>query len=215
MPSSIAERTKTLYNEIAPEYNNAFPVIHHLEHLLLLADKLKSGGRILDAGCAGGMRTNFFKSLGFDITGVDFAVGQIVDAQTRYKNISFIEADILALPEIFSPGEFDGIFCYATLDHLARKNIPTAIKNFNYILKSGGALLVATRKGKGVMHTQDKYSVGKRRRFTLMMPDELKLLLEKKGFSISRFEIFSSSTRENMEFNLALCEKVKEVAKIK
>jgi len=203
---SISEKTKRLYNEIAPKYK-AFPFHYHPEHRQLFIDQLPANARILDAGCAGGRDTKFFSDLGLRVTGVDFSSGQISEAQSKYPGIDFREADLLNLVQTFPRGEFDGVYTYATLDHILRRDIPRAIRNFNFILKNSGVLLVCTRKGKGVLWTNDSYSVGKKRRFTLIESEELENLLSRNGFEIEYFESFPSVTRANMEFNLALCRK--------
>ena len=209
--NTLAERTQGLYNAIAVPYNEAFPIHNHPEHRQFFIDRLRQGARILDAGCAGGRDTNFFSEKSFNATGIDFSAGEIAYAKTKYPNVDFREADLLRLPEIFPRAEFDGVYTYATLDHLRKRDIPRVVGNFNLILKMNGVLLLCTRKGKGVLWTDDNYSLHKKRRFTLMESDELQQMLRRKGFDIDQFETFPSLTRKNMEFNLALCRKIKDI----
>lgn len=208
---TLRERTLALYNRIAIPYNEAFPFNHHLEHQQLFVGQLPQGARILDAGCAGGRDTNYFKEQGFNVTGVDFASAEIAYAKTKYPDVDFKETDLLKLAKTFPRAEFDGIYTNATLDHLKKEDIPQAIANFNRILKLGGILFATTRKGKGVLWTNDNYSQHLKRRFTLTESAELQTFLERKGFEIKRFDTFPSSTRKNMEFNLALCRKSRDI----
>lgn len=209
--ANLAERTEKLYDAVAFQYNEAFLVNYHPEHLKLFTDKLAPGAKILDAGCAGGRDTNFFYDQGFAATGVDFSSGQIAVAQGKYPEVDFRKADLLKLDETFPAGKFDGVYCYATLDHLKKRDMRKAIANFNIVLKQGGVLLVCTRKGKGVLWTADQYSSGKKRSFTLMTSEELQWTLKKNKFAIDHFESFPSLTRPNMEFNLALCRKIDNI----
>ena len=205
--TNLEERTEKLYDAIALQYNEAFPVNFHPEHLKLFTEKLTPDAKILDAGCAGGRDTKSLCDQGFIATGIDFSSGQITVAKEKYPGVDFRKVDILKLDETFPAGEFDGVYCYATLDHLKKRNIPIAIANFNKVLKPGGVLLVCSRKGKGVLWTEDKNSSGKKRPFRLMTSEEFIQTLERKKFAIEYFESFPSLTRPNMKFNLALCRK--------
>lgn len=207
----LAERIRTLYNDIAVSYNEAFSVHEHPEHRQLFLDKLQPGARVLDAACAGGRDTKFFTEKGFNATGVDFSLGEITYARSKYPGVDFREADLLRLTESFPVAEFDGVYSYATLDHLRKKDIQKAIANFNRVLKLMGVLLVSTRKGRGVLWTDDSYSQHRKRRFTLVESDELQRMLKNNGFEVDKLETFLSLTRKNMEFNLALCRKIKDI----
>lgn len=211
MSSPLSERTRQLYTTIALPYNEAFPEHSHPEHRQLFINRLPRGARVLDAACAGGRDTAFFHSSHLVPTGIDFSHGEIEYAKSKYPGLDFREVDLLELPDIFPRSEFDGIYSYATLDHLRKSDIPKVISNFNSILKRGGILLVCTRRGKGVLWTNDSYSLNKKRRFTLIEEEELQRLLVGYGFDIEYIEVFQSKTRRNMEFILTLCRKEADI----
>jgi SAM-dependent methyltransferase len=204
---SLSQKTQELYNKIAVDYNNAFPFHFHPELLQLFVSHLKSRARILDVGCAGGRDTNYFNSLGFNVTGVDFSKSEIEYARSKYPSVNFLEADLLNLLDYFPAQHFDGIYCYATLDHLEKKYFDKAIAVFSKLLNKGGILYIVTRKGKGIYWTNDLYSQGLKRRFTLIECEELTNLLEKNHFSILKCDEFESLTRKGMFFYSVLASK--------
>jgi ubiquinone/menaquinone biosynthesis C-methylase UbiE len=175
----------------------------------MFINNLTKGSKILDAGCAGGRDSYYFFQNGFNVTGLDYAIGNINYAKSKYTGVRFIEGDILKLPSILKKEEFDAVYTYCACNHLLKKDIPTAINNFNKVLHMGGILFIVTRKGKGVLWTNDKYSEFKKRRFTLIENDVLQKILKLNGFKIEYYETYASKIRPNMEAILAVCKKIK------
>lgn len=62
-------------------------------------------GKVLDAGCGYGRWSELFE----DYVGVDFSPDFIAEAQRKYPNKTFVQADLKALP--FADKEFDTAFC--------------------------------------------------------------------------------------------------------
>lgn len=62
-------------------------------------------GKVLDAGCGYGRWSEVFT----DYVGVDFSPDFIAEAQRKYPNKTFVQADLKALP--FADKEFDTAFC--------------------------------------------------------------------------------------------------------
>lgn len=207
----FGEKVKSLYNTIGIYYNNEFKDNLYIEDLEVLTKTLSKGEKILDVACAGGRDTNYFYELGFDATGFDFSKTEIEYAKQNYPKPKFIEGDLLELDRFFKKNYFDAIYSCATLDHLVKTDIPKAIILFNKILKKNGRLLIKTKEGKGILKTVDKYSNGIEREFTLIESDKLKKLLIKSGFKIIEFKVIPSRTRPNMNFTVALCNKIGDI----
>jgi ubiquinone/menaquinone biosynthesis C-methylase UbiE len=91
--------------------------------------------RVLDLGCGYGYYTNYFKSIGADVLGVDASSNMIKIARSRYKDCSFDICDITeVLP--FADNSFDLIFCNQVLMDI--ENIEQALSECYRILKPNG-----------------------------------------------------------------------------
>ena len=64
-------------------------------------------GDVLELGCGAGHDSNYFSSLGFDVTAIDVSNTIIESARSQYKNINFICSDF----RIYKPNKkFDLVF---------------------------------------------------------------------------------------------------------
>lgn len=100
---------------------------------------LKSGSRLLEAGCADGAGTEHMLSLGFDITGIDIDPAAIEAAKGRSTEPGrYICADARCLP--FETGSFDGIVSEAAFSVIPDK--PAAAAEYARVLMPGGKLLL-------------------------------------------------------------------------
>jgi len=101
---------------------------------------------LLDAGCGPGTITAALaglvaKAVGIDIEPTAIASARRLAAQAGPRNLSFIEADMTALP--FEDGTFDAVFFHAVLYHQSQEMLTRALAEARRVLKPGG--LVATR----------------------------------------------------------------------
>ena len=73
-----------------------------------------SGEKVLDLGCGYGYYTDYFRSIGGEVTGVDGAPAMIDIAKEKYPDSAFAVVDITGkLP--FENDEFDIVFCNQVL----------------------------------------------------------------------------------------------------
>ena len=73
-----------------------------------------SGEKVLDLGCGYGYYTDYFRSIGGDVIGVDGSPAMIEIAKEKYPDSAFAVADITGkLP--FEDGAFDIVFCNQVL----------------------------------------------------------------------------------------------------
>lgn len=112
--------------------------------------------RVLDVGCGNGRLLQFLreKNLVQDYVGIDANESLLTRARTKvieptgpYSTSRFIQMDISAsdwsvlLPE---PGEFDAVFCLATLHHMPGSMLRSAIMNcMAKLLRAGGYLILS------------------------------------------------------------------------
>lgn len=107
--------------------------------------KLPRGGRILDVGCGSGRDVLAFAARGYDVLGVD-ASAALVALATKHSGVACEVADVRELS--FSQ-EFDGIWACASLLHLAKAELPLALRRLCAALRPSGVLFVALQEGGG------------------------------------------------------------------
>lgn len=95
------------------------------------------GKSVLDLGCGYGCYTEYFRSIGADIIGVDSSVEMIKLAKEKYPECDYKIADITQrLP--FDGGTFDIVFCNQVLMDI--EDIAPVFSEVKRILKSEGIL---------------------------------------------------------------------------
>ncbi|MBQ8972993.1 MAG: class I SAM-dependent methyltransferase [Clostridia bacterium] len=97
--------------------------------------KLLHGEAVLDLGCGYGYYTEYFRSIGGKVVGVDGAESMIRIAKNRYPSCSFSIVDILE-PLPFAESSFDILFCNQVLMDIER--IEALLRECHRILKTGG-----------------------------------------------------------------------------
>lgn len=91
---------------------------------LLDAAGVESEARVLDLGCGPGNVSSAALARGAVVTGADIAEGMLALARRRHPEISFVRADVEALP--FPAGSFDAVIGNFVLNHLPRPEIAAA-----------------------------------------------------------------------------------------
>lgn len=94
-----------------------------------------NGEKVLDLGCGYGSYTDYFRSIGGDVVGVDGASSMIDIAKGRYPDCSFIVADITR-PLSFENSSFDIIFCNQVLMDI--EEVKNVFKECKRVLKPNG-----------------------------------------------------------------------------
>jgi SAM-dependent methyltransferase len=127
-----------------------------IERLIQLAP----GRRGLDAGCGAGARdVRRILDHGFDMTGID-AVPEVV--RVTHAMYPELEERVLAadlrngLP--FEDGAFDFALCVSVLQHIeARVVRRVALPELARVLRPGGVLLLAFKRGSGIAAVYDRH----------------------------------------------------------
>jgi len=106
------------YNE---NVNHTTPIDGNVLINLFREFTFKPGDVCIDLGCGNGKVTNLIKEMfGVDIIGVDYSAFRVAHAKTRYKDISFIQADIiefLARSVQSHCDMYDFMFLFEVLEH--------------------------------------------------------------------------------------------------
>lgn len=97
--------------------------------------KKLNGEKVLDLGCGYGWYTDYFRSIGGNVVGVDGAEAMLEIARKQYPGCSFSVADITQ-PLPFFSGSFDIVFCNQVLMDIV--NVGCVFSESSRILKPGG-----------------------------------------------------------------------------
>jgi ubiquinone/menaquinone biosynthesis C-methylase UbiE len=106
---------------------------------LLDAAGVGPGTRVLDLGCGTGVACGLAAERGALATGIDVAPGMLAEARRRHPDVSFLEADAVALP--FEDGSFDACVGGFVLNHLPAPE--AAVAELARVLLPGGSLALS------------------------------------------------------------------------
>ncbi|MEI6596849.1 MAG: class I SAM-dependent methyltransferase [bacterium] len=150
---NLLDLVKRNYEEIADDFNTTRKKYLWPE-LIKLAESVKGGDKILDAGCGNGRLVEAFRNKKINYLGVDSSEKLIESARKNYvreiasspstasRNDKWAVADILELDKL-SEKDFDYIFCIAVLHHLPGEDLRLkALKQMKNKLKPGGKIII-------------------------------------------------------------------------
>jgi len=142
--------TLTYYNEFSEDFAArmaSIPMQALYDRFLPL---IPAGGHILDAGCGSGRDLKFFAERGYRVTGIDASAGMVAVA-TRVSGQPVRQLDFLELDEHEA---FDGIWCCASLLHVAEAQLPEVLRRLVRAARPGGILFMSFKEGDfaGVRH---------------------------------------------------------------
>ncbi|MBU1309251.1 MAG: class I SAM-dependent methyltransferase [Gammaproteobacteria bacterium] len=163
----MSSATIDYYNRHAAEYVqstiNVDMTALYAEFLPLIA----TGSHILDAGCGSGRDAAYFKQLGFTVSAFD-ASGELakIASQRLQQTVTVQQFEQLDEYE-----QYDGIWCCASLLHVATDSLPSVFFRLQQALKPGGVLYMSFKYGDGEHDING-------RRFTDMNDAELKKILK-------------------------------------
>ncbi|EPR9081937.1 class I SAM-dependent methyltransferase [Cronobacter dublinensis] len=127
---------------------------------------LPAGARVLDAGCGSGRDALAFHRMGYDVDAFDASRELVALARAHsglpVKEMTFYDVDAVE--------RYDGIWCCASLLHLAHDELPGAMQKLSEALKPGGVWYLSFKYGDGEREQQG-------RRFTDMNEARLIALL--------------------------------------
>jgi SAM-dependent methyltransferase len=131
------------YNQNAAEYFDQTVEIDMQEYWDRFVPLIPEGGSILDLGCGSGRDSEYFISLGFDVTAMDASEEMCALASIHIGqdvlNLSFEEMDF---DEVF-----DGIWACASLLHVPSDEIDDILTKVIKSLKINGVLFMSFKYG--------------------------------------------------------------------
>lgn len=112
-------------------------VIRELERVL---SELPRGAKILDVGSGTGHLTNWMRSKGFDVYGIEPANNMLTRARHNFPGIEFKEGISSNIP--YPDASFDAIVSFEVLRYLSEDVNLASYREFYRVLKPGGRLFV-------------------------------------------------------------------------
>lgn len=160
---------------------------------------LPENAAVLDAGCAGGVKSRFLAARGLRVIGVDFSEQFIEIARREVPEGRFFIWDLRQIDEF--PECFDGILLQAVLLHFPKAEVPDILRKLADRLEAGGLLYVAVkairedRVEENVLR-EDDYGYPYERFFSYYGREELAELLADAGFKTIHEDVSSSGRTE-------------------
>lgn len=177
----IKEKIKAsieIYNKFAQAY------ITHTSNKLLqfqlneFISMLPKKAKVLDVGCGAGRDAEYLTEEGLDVLGIDIATQMIKEA--KKKKIKVKKKNILDLKK----GDFDGIWCMATLSDIPKSEINTVLTNFHNLLNENGIVYIAVKEGEGEKFEEKERYENQPRFYAYYKQDELEKNLAENNFKI-------------------------------
>lgn len=108
-------------------------------------DSLSTGAKILDAGCGSGRDSKAFALMGYDVEAFD-ASPELAHLATQYSGI---KVKTLHFNQLDSHQQFDGIWCCASLLHVAYAELTGIFIRLYQSCKPGAVIYISFKYGDG------------------------------------------------------------------
>lgn len=172
----MSSETIDYYNQNAMEFAAATDQIDMTALYAAFLPWVKTGGLILDAGCGSGRDAAYFKQLGFSVGAFDASSELAKFASQRLKQPVAVQQ----FEQLNDHERYDGIWCCASLLHVATDSLPSVFFRLQQALKPGGVLYASFKYGEGEREVNGRC-------FTDMNEEKLKNLVAKaSSLSISK-----------------------------
>jgi len=183
---------------------------------------LPEGGKILEGGCGLGPWMIKLRSMGYDVTGVDYDPVSVEKIKTYDKSIPVHVANIEKMP--FEDDHFDSYMSLGVLEHFC-EGPQSAIKEACRVLKPGGTFIILLPYMNFMLRAKYPFAMLKRNKFLrkILKKDdkafyyekyfkvkEISRLLEEGGFKVEKafpvdhifsFVSFSSMFRDKNTYD--------------
>ncbi len=141
----MSSETIDYYNQNAAEFAAATDQIDMTALYAAFLPLVKTGGLILDAGCGSGRDAAYFKHLGFNVSAFDASSALAKIASQRLKQPVAVQQ----FEQLNDLERYDGIWCCASLLHVAADNLVSVLGRLQQALKPGGVLYASFKYGEG------------------------------------------------------------------
>ena len=126
--------TLEFYNQNAESFFNDTIQVDMSELYRPFVQRVKPGGRILDAGCGSGRDAKAFLAMGFQVDAMDASV-EMVKLASQFTGLPVKQQTLESITDI---ERYDGIWACASLLHLPEALLPKVFTQFEAALKPMG-----------------------------------------------------------------------------
>lgn len=133
LPRMSDDQTLAFYREMAPRYtiSGRDGPSRFLDPFL---DRLDRGARVLELGCGAGKDAEHMIRCGFSVVPTD---GVAAMARRAGERLGF-PVPVLAFHELAAVGEYDAVWCHASIHHQPGAGLPDVLARIARALKPGG-----------------------------------------------------------------------------
>lgn len=183
------QQLQSSYDRVAPKYADTFfdelsrkPFDRALlDRYVELVRAMEPGGPVWDLGCGPGQIGRYMANRGLDVTGLDLSARMVAHARRLNPTMRFVQGTMLALP--VADGALAGIVAFYSVIHLARDEVPRALREFYRALRAGAPLLLAFHGGEGELFAEEMLGEPVTIHATLFGGDEMAGYARQAGFT--------------------------------
>jgi 2-polyprenyl-3-methyl-5-hydroxy-6-metoxy-1,4-benzoquinol methylase len=135
--------TINYYNQNATDFAAATDDIDMTALYAEFLPRLKAASHILDAGCGSGRDAGYFKQQGFTVSAFDASAELARLASARLQQAVSVQR----FEQLNQHEKYDGIWCCASLLHVANNNLATVFGLLQQALKPDGVLYASFKYG--------------------------------------------------------------------
>ncbi len=175
-----------VYDELA-DYQNSVLMKRPLAWAFSVHSVLSDigSGSVLDLACGIGREAALSaKYRNINYFGVDLSNHSLEHARKNHPGGTFIQMDVQKLE--FENGFFDGFLCISLIQHLARHELPTMLKELNRVTRPGAIGFFATNEGEGDRIVAPRDFPDLAMPITLWTAQEFRNTLKRAGFEVER-----------------------------
>jgi SAM-dependent methyltransferase len=181
------------YDRIADDYLDRFGQSSVRDAKLTeLLQKLPARAMVLDLGCgAGEPVARKFVARGFQVTGVDASLGQIMRARRNVPEANFVHGDMTSVQ--LPAQSFDAASAFYSITHVPRNEHEALIRRIATWLRPNGLFVASFGSSEGDWLGE---WLGTPMFFSHLDPDETKRLINDAGFRLEQVELLKQDNEE-------------------
>jgi len=187
MNDNIAQSVRESYDRVAEEYaRRLFNELQQkpLDRELLnrFAAEVIGRGEVCDMGCGPGHVARHLRDSGTTVFGLDFSPRMLEQARQLNPDISFLEANMMALD--LQDGSLAGIAAFYAVVNTPKESLTVVFREMERVLQPGGLLLVAFHTGDEVLHEDELWGLPISLDFFFFQPSVIQQYIEAAGLAV-------------------------------
>ncbi len=187
MNDNIAQSVRESYDRVAEEYaRRLFNELQQkpLDRELLnrFAAEVIGRGEVCDMGCGPGHVARHLRDAGATVFGLDFSLRMLEQARRLNPDISFLEANMMALD--LQDGRLAGIAAFYAIVNIPKESLTVVFREMERVLQPGGLLLLPFHTGDEVLHEHELWGLPISLDFFFFQPSVIQQYIEAAGLAV-------------------------------